>query len=135
MLEDELFHVLRLVLQDHAAAWQAAGPQVTKPQYAVLLAVDRTPGIEQSALGGAAVATKATLAEMLQRMERHGLIERVGDPRDRRRRYVHLTERGAEVLRESRQIAGRVNGEFARELSVPEREQLLALLRRMVRTD
>lgn len=55
----------------------AAGvADLTKPQYAVMRSVAEHPGIEQVALIEAAVSTKATLAEMLSRMEARGLVRR-----------------------------------------------------------
>ncbi|WP_432562374.1 MarR family winged helix-turn-helix transcriptional regulator [Kineococcus sp. SYSU DK003] len=132
MFDDELFHVLRRVVQEHTARWQAAVPDLTKPQYAVLRAVQQEPGIEQSALIAAAASTKATLAEMLQRLERRGLIQREGDPRDRRRRYVHLTGDGQRVLREVVPLAGEVDASFTGHLSAAERDRLLRQLHRML---
>ncbi len=55
--------------QQHTARWQHELPDLTKPQYAVMRAIADKPGIEQVALIEAAVSTKATLAEMLARME------------------------------------------------------------------
>ncbi len=50
-------------------AGRQALPDLTKPQYAVMRSVAEQPGIEQVVLIEAAVSTKATLAEMLSRME------------------------------------------------------------------
>ncbi|WP_432570207.1 MarR family winged helix-turn-helix transcriptional regulator [Kineococcus sp. SYSU DK005] len=132
MFDDELFHVLRRVVQEHTARWQVAVPELTKPQYAVLRAVQQEPGIEQSALIAAAASTKATLAEMLQRLERRGLIERQGDPRDRRRRYVHLSAEGRRVLDEVVPRAGEVDTSFTRHLSAADQDRLLRQLHRML---
>lgn len=60
--------------QQHTARWQQALPDLTKPQYAVMRSVAEHPGIEQVALIEAAVSTKATLAEMLSRMEARGTV-------------------------------------------------------------
>ncbi|STT06028.1 marR family transcriptional regulator [Klebsiella pneumoniae] len=68
-LRNEAFHLLRQLFQQHTARWQQALPDLTKPQYAVMRSVAEHPGIEQVALIEAAVSTKATLAEMLSRME------------------------------------------------------------------
>lgn len=73
-LRNEAFHLLRQLFQQHTARWQQALPDLTKPQYAVMRSVAEHPGIEQVALIEAAVSTKATLAEMLSRMEARGTV-------------------------------------------------------------
>ena len=71
-LRQEAFHLLRQLFQQHTAQWQHALPELTKPQYAVMRSIAENPGIEQVALTEVAVSTKATLAEMLSRMEARG---------------------------------------------------------------
>jgi MarR family transcriptional regulator for hemolysin len=70
-----------------------------------------------------------TLVRLLDRMEAAGLIHREGDPHDRRRRIVRLTEQStpvweqiAKTLRQVRQIA-------VRDLSADELHELKRLLR------
>ena len=68
-LRNKAFHLLRQLFQQHTSRWQHELPDLTKPQYAVMRAIAERPGIEQVDLTEAAVCTKATLAEMLSRME------------------------------------------------------------------
>ncbi|STW72634.1 transcriptional regulator [Klebsiella michiganensis] len=79
-LKNEAFHLLRQLFQQHTARWQLELPDLTKPQYAVMRSIAEHPGIEQVTLTEAAVSTKATLAEMLSRMESRGLVRREHDP-------------------------------------------------------
>jgi MarR family transcriptional regulator for hemolysin len=72
-----------------------------------------------------------TLVRILDRMEAAGLIRRDGDPRDRRRRIVWLTDEAepiwaqiAATLRQVRQVAGRG-------LSSAELKQLKRLLQKV----
>ncbi len=97
-LRNKAFHQLRQLFQQHTARWQHELPDLTKPQYAVMRAIADKPGIEQVALIEAAVSTKATLAEMLARMENRGLVRREHDPADKRRRFVWLTAEGERYL-------------------------------------
>jgi hypothetical protein len=49
-LDESVFHVMRQALQEHAARWQSAAPGLTKPQFAVLVAlaeVDESAAIER----------------------------------------------------------------------------------------
>lgn len=98
-LRSKAFHLLRQLFQQHTARWQHELPDLTKPQYAVMRAIAERPGIEQVNLMEAAVSTKATLAEMLSRMEKRGLVRRENDPLDKRRRFVYLTSEGEALLK------------------------------------
>ncbi|MDN8600543.1 MarR family winged helix-turn-helix transcriptional regulator [Citrobacter enshiensis] len=131
-LRNKAFHLLRQLFQQHTARWQHELPELTKPQYAVMRAIAERPGIEQVALMEAAVSTKATLAEMLSRMENRGLVKRENDPQDKRRRFVHLTTEGAALLASVTPLGNRVDEEFLGRLSDEEREQFTRLVRKMM---
>ncbi|MGY3567773.1 MarR family winged helix-turn-helix transcriptional regulator [Sinomonas sp. RB5] len=132
-LNGEVFHLMRRLMQDHATAWQAAVPELTKAQYAVMRAVAEHPGIEQARLGVAAATGKATLAELLGRLEKRGLLERTVDARDRRRRYVALTDQGAELLESWLPAVRRVDEAMLDAVSPAERADLIRLLRALLR--
>lgn len=134
MFDDSPFHLMRVILQEHGARWSERLPELTKPQYAVLAALDAAGALDQTALGEASATTKATLAEMLVRMERRGLIERHASAGDARRRAVHLTEEGARTLAAARAVADEVNGRMLAALDEQEREQLSRLLARLRRS-
>ncbi|MDM2948512.1 MarR family transcriptional regulator [Citrobacter sp. CK207] len=131
-LRNTAFHLLRQLFQQHTARWQHELPELTKPQYAVMRAIAEHPGIEQIALMEAAVSTKATLAEMLSRMESRGLVTRESDPQDKRRRFVYLTGEGETLLTGAMPLGDRVDDEFLGRLSDDEREQFTQLVRKMV---
>ncbi|SUX84191.1 MarR family transcriptional regulator [Citrobacter koseri] len=131
-LRNTAFHLLRQLFQQHTARWQHELPELTKPQYAVMRAIAEHPGIEQIALMEAAVSTKATLAEMLSRMESRGLVTRESDPQDKRRRFVYLTGEGETLLTGAMPLGDRVDDEFLGRLSDDEREQFTQLVRKMM---
>ncbi|HFZ8995440.1 TPA: MarR family winged helix-turn-helix transcriptional regulator [Citrobacter freundii] len=131
-LQNTPFHLLRQLFQQHTAQWQQALPELTKPQYAVLQAIAAQPGIEQIALTEAAVSTKATLAEMLSRMENRGLVKREPDPTDKRRRFVYLTAEGESLLRTAQPLGNDVDETFLCHLSADERRQFITLIKKMM---
>ena len=57
--------------------------------------------LSPNALGSALVQTSGGMTKTLDRLETAGLVERVPDPADGRRRVVTLTPLGADVVRSS----------------------------------
>ncbi|MQY20321.1 MarR family winged helix-turn-helix transcriptional regulator [Nocardia macrotermitis] len=128
MFDDTPFHLMRVILQDHGARWYDRMPHLTKPQYAVLEALDAHDGLDQKALGEASATTKATLTEMLTRMQERGLIERRADAADGRKRSVHLTATGRRTLTEARIVARDLEKEILGTLTPDQLRQLSSLL-------
>ncbi|MGW2477760.1 MarR family winged helix-turn-helix transcriptional regulator [Streptomyces sp. NPDC001665] len=54
--------------------------------------------------------TKQAIAEVVDELERSGYVERTADPRDRRAKLIHLTERG----RAAQLAAARILGDMER---------------------
>lgn len=131
-LRQEAFHLLRQLFQQHTAQWQRAQPDLTKPQYAVMRAIAENPGTEQVDLIEVAVSTKATLAEMLSRMETRGLVRREQDPADKRRRFVFLTREGEALLASRIPVGNDVDEAFLGRLTPQERETFSRLVRKMM---
>lgn len=131
-LRNEAFHLLRQLFQQHTSQWQQALPELTKPQYAVMRSIAENPGIEQVALTEVAVSTKATLAEMLSRMESRGLVRRENDPADKRRRFIYLTPEGEALLASSIPVGNGVDQAFLGRLSAEEQTAFSALIRKMM---
>lgn len=131
-LRNKAFHLLRQLFQQHTARWQHELPDLTKPQYAVMRAIAERPGIEQVNLMEAAVSTKATLAEMLSRMEKRGLVRRENDPLDKRRRFVYLTTEGEALLKLCMPLGNQVDEEFLGRLNDEERAQFALLIKKMM---
>ncbi|PTA89372.1 transcriptional regulator [Kosakonia sp. H7A] len=131
-LRNEAFHLLRQLFQQHTSQWQQALPELTKPQYAVMRSIAENPGIEQVALTEVAVSTKATLAEMLSRMESRGLVRRENDPADKRRRFIYLTPEGERLLASSIPVGNGVDQAFLGRLSAEEQTAFSSLIRKMM---
>lgn len=131
-LRKEAFHLLRQLFQQHTSRWQSELPELTKPQYAVMRAIQEQPGIEQVALTDAAVSTKATLAEMLSRMESRGLVRRENDPADKRRRFLYLTLEGESLLNAVIPVGNAVDELFLGKLEANERVLFTQLIGKMM---
>ncbi|WP_394549603.1 MarR family winged helix-turn-helix transcriptional regulator [Pantoea sp. SGAir0183] len=132
-LSNLFFHLTRKLLQEHTALWQEKMPFLTKQQFAVLSAVHAQPGIEQLDLMEAALSSKATLAELLVRMEGKGLINRAEGKKDKRRRFITLTVQGEEMLKTAAPIAERVDSHFLNRLEKNEQNEIISLLKIMLK--
>ena len=73
-----------------------------------------------------------TMAQLLARMERDGLIRREPDPSDRRSSLVSLTEEAHAKLPAGREVLIQGNREAMRGLSENEVDTLIGLLRRVL---
>lgn len=69
---------------------RAAGIDLTRPQYRVLIMLDRNPGITQARLAELLDVEKMTVTGLIDRMEARGWVERRRDPNDRRAHALHL---------------------------------------------
>jgi DNA-binding MarR family transcriptional regulator len=101
-------------------------------QMPVLHALGDGGALSQKELARWARVEQPTMAEMLARMERDGVIQRQPNPRDARGSLISLTRRA--LLRVPKARAELIQGEqeATADFSPEEKAQLLSLLRRMV---
>jgi DNA-binding MarR family transcriptional regulator len=94
-------YLIRRAQQKHVAVWQReVSAEVTSVQFGVLNVLAGTPGASQQYLVQRLDLDRSTIAEIVVRLERRGLIERVRDGGDRRRNILHLTPLGQSELTE-----------------------------------
>jgi MarR family transcriptional regulator, organic hydroperoxide resistance regulator len=70
---------------------------VTGPQRLVIRIVARFPGIPAGQIAQLLQVHPSTLTGILKRLERQGLIRRRTDPKDRRRAFLGITEKGKRI--------------------------------------
>jgi DNA-binding MarR family transcriptional regulator len=93
--------------------------------------ISRNPGITQQAIGEGAGVDPSTMVATIDLLEERGLAERRPNLYDRRKRSIHLTPAGEQVLRDGRKVASKTAREVFGALSADERKQLHALLRKL----
>jgi DNA-binding MarR family transcriptional regulator len=71
---------------------------MTTDQYALMRAVQRTPGIRQGDLGNIIFAQPNTVTAMVTLLEKKGILRRRPCSTDGRARLLHLTARGEKVV-------------------------------------
>jgi DNA-binding MarR family transcriptional regulator len=91
--------LIRRAQQVHAAAWQReVSAQVSSVQYGVLAILARRPGASQRELGDELDLDRSTVADVVARLERRGVLARERHADDRRRNTLALTDEGRAEL-------------------------------------
>jgi DNA-binding MarR family transcriptional regulator len=112
------------------------GFDLTHGEYEVLAALRMRGGKYQSTPGELAKRTDLSSGAMtnrLDRLEEAGRIRRLPDPNDRRGVVVELTTEGMNVYNAAVEAQARKEAFIAAALTADEKEQLNALLRRLMR--
>jgi DNA-binding MarR family transcriptional regulator len=85
-------------------------------------------GTQVSELARRAQITKQSMAELVAHLERHGYVERVPDPGDRRAKLVRATARGRQVYAIARRFAAETEREWTARLGEEKMRRLRRLL-------
>ncbi|MGD9606142.1 MAG: MarR family winged helix-turn-helix transcriptional regulator [Leucobacter sp.] len=102
-------HLLRRAQQLHLALWnREVSVEVSSVQFAALAVLGRRPGVSQADLGGELDLDRSTIADLVERMVRNGLVAREQSSEDRRRKVLTLTALGVRTLDELRPRVDRV---------------------------
>ena len=100
-------------------------------QLPVLMALKDGRPHSQAELARLAHVEQPSMAQLLARMERDGLVQRVPDPDDRRSRLVLLTAECRTRMHESRAVMQMLAAEALDGFSAEERAELGRLVRRL----
>ncbi|MET9853274.1 MarR family transcriptional regulator BagL/FevM [Streptomyces sp. NPDC006450] len=128
-LEEALPNQLRRAGQAWTTLWQQRLPDLTSPQFAVLLTLDDHGSMDQSALGALAAVDRSTLTVLLDRLNARGLVTKEMDPANRKRRIVALTDAGRRHLTAAVEEAGRLHAQVEDLLGERRLRELVDMLR------
>jgi DNA-binding MarR family transcriptional regulator len=134
VIEDQIGHLLRRAHQRATAIFLAElGEkfQITPTQYAALVKLHDLGEQSQNQLGRLTAMDPATIQGVIKRLQERSLIERAGDPGDKRRMTLRLSVAGAELVAAMIPFGLRVSAVTLEPLAAEERKVLLALLRRL----
>lgn len=73
---------------------------ITPPQFTALLWLEEEGDLTIGELSQKMYLACSTMTDLIDRMEKNGVVERVRDDRDRRVVRIHLLEKGAEIITE-----------------------------------
>ncbi|MFD4644953.1 MarR family winged helix-turn-helix transcriptional regulator [Streptomyces sp. NPDC056713] len=125
-------HLARRLQQAHYLLWNTmVSEETTSPQFAVLNALVAEPGLDQRTVGERVGLDRSTIAEVISRLSRRGLIDKVRDPQDGRRSMLRLTDDGTRVHRKLTVRTARMNQIFLAPLSADEQAVFFDLIQRV----
>ncbi|MFF7837372.1 MarR family winged helix-turn-helix transcriptional regulator [Streptomyces ossamyceticus] len=125
-------HLARRLQQAHYLLWNVmVSEEITSPQFAVLNTLVAEPGLDQRTVGERVGLDRSTMSEVIARLGRRGLLDKVRDPQDGRRFLLRLTEDGVRTHRRLTVRTARMNQVFLAPLSEDEQSQFFELIRRV----
>lgn len=98
---------------------------LTPRQYAVLVAVSQNEGLSQTNLVERTGVDRSTLADIVRRMLKKGLLQRRRTKDDARAYAVKLTDEGWRILKAADPLARRVDEKILAALPGQQRERFL----------
>jgi DNA-binding MarR family transcriptional regulator len=113
---------------------ELGGDDLTPRQYAVLLTVAQNEGLNQTQLVERTGIDRSTLADIVRRMLKKGLLQRRRTRDDARAYSVKLTEQGARILKAHDPLARRVDDRILASLPNAQRDRFLQDLNAIVQT-
>jgi DNA-binding MarR family transcriptional regulator len=111
----------------HARLAERGHPDIRTPHGNVFAFLDDR-GTRVSVLAERAQVTKQSMAELVAHLERHGYVERVPDPDDRRAKLVRATRRGNQLYAIAREFVSETEAEWTRRLGKAKMRDLRKLL-------
>ena len=133
-LNDSVLHLLHRAGQvaDDLFAKEISDSSLTPRQYAVLAVLAKKQTASQTDIVNATGIDRSTLADIVRRMLKKGLLQRRRTKNNARAYAVKLTEEGWRVLRSAEPMVRRVDDRILAILPGKQREQFLADLMTIV---
>ena len=130
-LDDLVVHLLHRVSQraDDMFAKEVEVTGLTPRQFAVLLAVARDDDPSQTDIVESTGIDRSTIAEMIRRMVKKGLLQRRRSRQDARAYVVRLTEAGQRALKSAEPQAQRAGTAVLAALSSGQRKNFMEALK------
>ena len=104
---------------------------MTRAQWGILLWLEREPGLSQRELAEMLEVEPITVARLVDRLERTGMVERRADGADRRVWRLHITAAANPVLDEIREYRAAMTGALVQDMAPDARESLIDALAHM----
>ncbi len=126
--------MIRRLHQIHTALFneECGAFGITPVMYSVLSTLAKTGPVDQTTLAHAVAIDTTNMADVLERLRKHGYVRRRISSRDRRMRLTTLTDKGKHVLDEADAHAERAHARTIEDLTANEQIVLMRLLDKIV---
>ena len=135
---DELYakpgHLIRRCQQIAVALFmeETAAFDVTPVQYAALLAVHENPEIDATRLSDLIAFDRSTLGNVLERLEKKGLVQRKPGRDDKRTKLLRITPQGTALLERIEKAVENAQERILAPLNKTQQRQFMELLTQLV---
>jgi DNA-binding MarR family transcriptional regulator len=125
-----------LIRRAHQVSWalfldECSDYRVTPVQYAALVAIREQPGVDATRLSSLIAFDRATIGDVIDRLEKRKLVTRRQNPGDRRIKLLFLTKFGEDILVKADPAVSRVQKRLLEPLTKKERIVFIKLLTRI----
>ncbi|WP_424140291.1 MarR family winged helix-turn-helix transcriptional regulator [Roseomonas chloroacetimidivorans] len=129
-----------LIRRANQMAWalfreETAELDVTPVQFSMLVAISDVPSIDATRLSELICIDRATVGNIVARLEARGFLTREVDTLDRRIKRLHVTPRGEEVIAAVCAVRARIGERLLSPLTRPERATFMRLVAKLVGMD
>jgi DNA-binding MarR family transcriptional regulator len=118
----------RAIFEDFADSVKGTG--ISPGLFGVMVIIEANPGLTQQALADAMHLDRSTMVNTLDKLGDRDLVERRAA--DKRSNGLYLTETGNRTLRALKRRVARHEQRVVKNLTLPERAKLVALLQRIL---
>ncbi|MFV0375084.1 MarR family winged helix-turn-helix transcriptional regulator [Microbacterium sp.] len=126
-------YLIRRAQQRHVAAWsRIVSTETSSVQYSILVVLDALGEASQRQLCDEVDLDRSTVADLVARMERRGLVARHRSAEDARRNVVTLTALGRTERQRLQPLVAEANAELVALLSPADRDALRRSLRALL---
>jgi DNA-binding MarR family transcriptional regulator len=138
MLEDKVYEQPgHLIRRAHQIAWATFREEtvefdVTPVQYSLLIAIHDFPAIDATRLSALICIDRATIGNVVARLEAKGYLVRKDDPNDKRAKKIFVTPAGVTVIKSINKVRSRIGERVLSPLDGAERKTLIKLLCKLV---
>ncbi len=133
-LDASAIHMLHRASQaaDEMFAVEVSGADLTPRQFAVLAALESLESASQTQIVEATGIDRSTLADIVKRLVKRGLLNRRRSRSDARAYVVRLTPEGKSMLLTTKPAARRVEEKLLQQLPNARRDDLIAALEAII---
>lgn len=125
--------LIRRAQQKHVALWlELVSAEITGPQFGVLAALHKWPGMSQADLCLELDLDRSTIADLIGRMVDRGIVTRDDHAEDKRRYALTLSELGENEFRQLEPKVAALDEALTKKLNQDEHDELQRLLKLVV---